>query len=754
MNRTRNKKQSGWIVGALASASLALGCGGPQGADQVGPLERPSADNDGISELTQPLATPSGGSCRWFATADASASPAAIKGELRVTIDANETFVLSKHALNGNVLLNGFEKTCYAGATGTTVTSLKASDVKAVTVGEASGTTTLVLDFANGSFGAAVTGTAGSGVTVASAVDNVKIRTSSAGDKVYFGVDATPTKLGDFDGKSPADITFSGTPAITVNTGSGADTVDASGLTTIFGTGAGAFSAALTIYGAGDADTLTGGTDADSIFGGAGADTIRGGAGADKIWGGQGNDSLYGQGGADVVVGEEGSDTVFETSGTSDDSGSESGPDRLYGWLNNDQDGDGVSDTLDTPALPAIVSTSGTALNAEPSGDVDTISYAGRSVAVVVSPGTATAAAARTTYDVNPCAINTFCFVSTGTTSELVADANDGESGEGDMVRGDFEVIVGSDNNDTFYSGPGNETFQGGIGNDTFFATRDATDLDGSDVFTGGAGDDTVSYRARSTAVCVSIAASTSTTADKNDGSASTCSGSQSVVAGVLTFAQTVTSTENDDVQSDVEAVEGGAGNDVLVGNGSNNVLRGGDGTDTLAGQGGDDTLDEAFGMGADFTTANTSNGADIFYGGTGVDTVSYASNCTGCYGTARAVAICATIALSTDDSGSAISGGGGTITDDGTAVVSCAGVDEDGSGNGDTIKRDIEGVVGGSAADFLVGNDLDNVLDGQGGNDVVKCGLGEGDIAYSATDLGFDGINQATAKDLNACEL
>lgn len=748
MNRTRNKKQSGWIVGALASASLALGCGGPQGSEQVGPPELPSPDNDGIAELTQPLATPSGGSCRWFATADSSASPVAIKGELRITIDANETFVLANHALSGNVLLNGFEKTCYAG-TGTTVTSLKASDVKAITVGEASGTTTLVLDFANGSFGAGVTGTSGSGVTVASGVDNVKIRTGSAGDKLAFGLDGTSNSRADFDGKAPADITFSGSPAITVNSGSGADSVDASGSTTLFGTGAAAFSLSLSVYGAGDADTLTGGAGGDRLFGGAGADTIRGGAGNDKIWGGQGNDSLYGQGGSDIVVGEEGSDTVFETSGTADDTGTESGADRLYGWLNNDQDGNGVSDTLDSPALPAIVSTSGAALNAEPASDLDTISYAGRTVAVVVSPGTATAAAARTTYDAACGTTGMFCFVNQGTTSEFAADANDGESGEGDMVRGDFEIIIGSDHNDTFYSGPGNETFQGGIGNDTFFSTRDATDVDGSDVFTGGTGDDTVSYRARSTAVCVSIAPSTSTTADKNDGTASACSGSQSVVGGVLTFTQTVTSTENDDVQSDIEIVEGGGGADVIVGNGSSNVLRGGGGADTLAGQGGDDIFDEAYGMGVDHVTANTANGADVFYGGTGVDSVSYASNCAGCYGTSRSVAICATIPLSTNDSGSANSGEGGTVNDDGTTVVTCTGVTEN-----DTIKRDVEGVVGGSAADYLVGNDLDNVLDGQGGTDLVLCGLGEGDVAYSAVDLGFDNINQATAKDLNACEL
>jgi len=746
MNRTRNKKQAGWIVGAFASASLALGCGGPQGADRVGPLEAPSADNEGIAELTQPLAAPTAGSCRFYATADSGAG--AIKGQLDVAIDSGETFVLSKHALNGNVLINGFEKTCYAGASpSTTLTTVKGSDVKFMKITGAAGTETIVLDFANGTFGAAVAGTAGTGVSMAAAIENVKIRTGSAADKIYFLVDGTGARFADFDGKAPADISLlNASAAYTVNLGSGLDILDASGNVALFGTGTVVFDKALTVYGANDVDTITGGSAGDTIYGGSGADVIKGGAGADAIRGGPGGDTLYGDTGNDVVQGEEGSDTINE--GTASN-----GSDRLYGWLDpNDADGSGTASA--TEQLGAV-SSSGVAIGSEPTGDVDTITYAGRTNPVVLSPGTSSAGGV-TSFP----GTTVWTVVNTNTAAEVLADYNDGEASEADMIRGDFDIVIGGSGNDTLYSGPNDETLNGGDGDDTLFALRTGA-TDGADVFVGGAGTDTVSYRSRAATVCVSIAASTSTSADKNDGTG-TCTATPGVVSGVLTVTYAVSATTEDgggnpgdDVQSDVEVVEGGAGADILVGNASNNVLRGAAGADTLVGEGGDDIFDEAFGLGANFNTANTANDGDTFYGGSGKDTVDYSSKCTGCYQTSRATSICATIPLSTDDTGTANSGAGGTITNGtsgSSSAVACTATEND------LIKRDIEGLTGGTVADFLVGNDLDNVLDGfsaSSGTDVVKCGLGEGDMVFKATDLGYDGIFQAAGStDPNACEL
>lgn len=84
-----------------------------------------------------------------------------------------------------------------------------------------------------------------------------------------------------------------------VETGSGDDTIDASGSPV----GVNANS------GAGD-DTITGGTGDDTLAGGAGVDTIDGGDGADSIDGGADEDSLQGGAGDDTILGGDGADTI------------------------------------------------------------------------------------------------------------------------------------------------------------------------------------------------------------------------------------------------------------------------------------------------------------------------------------------------------------------------------------------------------------------------------------------------------------
>jgi len=727
MNRTPKQKQNGrWLVGALAGASLALGCGGPQSFEGGAPLEQRSADNDGIAEMTQPLDAVGANDCIFYSVA---AAPA-IKGQIDLTIGSGKTYILSKHALNGNVLVNNLEIVCKYGGTSGTAAAVKAADIKAVNVLGAGGTETLILDFANGSFGAAAAATTGSGIAIDNAVENLKVRTSSAADKVAFGRDSGGIRYVDFDGKAPGDIKFSGNgPASTVNLGGGADTFDATGSVTLFGTGAQAFDRPLDVYGAAGNDIITLGSNSttpitaatDNIYGGEGDDTISAGDGADKVWGGKGNDTLKGDVGADYVVGEEGSDKIDE--GTASN-----GADRLYGWLNNDQNGDGSDDITD--GLPSPVSTSGTAFGSEPSTDIDTISYANRTVAVIVSPGVSDVA-------------GTWTKVTGVGASETAADCNDGAAGETDCVRGDFEVIEGGSANDTIYSGPADETIKGNAGDDTLFAMRLDTAApsfaDGADIFMGGAGTDTVSYRMRSAAVCVTIANSTSVAADKDDGTG-TCSVTDAVVSGVLTATVTLTSTEKDDVQSDIEIVEGGAGADVLVGNDSNNTLRGAAGNDSIVGKGGDDVFDEDYGTDVDFTTANTANGSDTFWGGTGTDDrVSYNT---------RTVDLCVTIQSTGAATTATVtaSGEGTTVTTGGGAIPTCTATE------GDKVKMDIESAIGGSGDDYLVGNESNNKLDGSTGTDYAWCGAGEEDFAFSAGDVGFD--QDETTTDQKTCEL
>lgn len=148
--------------------------------------------------------------------------------------------------------------------------------------------------------------------------------------------------------------------------------------------------------------------------------------------------------------------------------------------------------------------------------------------------------------------------------------------------------LDGGDGNDTVTGGLGNETLVGGDGIDTVRG-GDGDDLvdggsgvvgttitsDGADTLSGGLGNDALSYRERTVAVTVDLAATTN---------------------GEL--------GENDATSLDFEGVLGGDGGDTLFGNGTQNLLRGNNGADTLEGRGATDQL-----YGGD--DADTINAAD-----------------------------------------------------------------------------------------------------------------------------------------------
>jgi Ca2+-binding RTX toxin-like protein len=80
----------------------------------------------------------------------------------------------------------------------------------------------------------------------------------------------------------------------------------------------GALPAAQLFGGAGN-DTLTGGSGADLLFGGAGNDTLFGKGGNDLLFGGAGNDTLIGGAGDDQVFGEAGNDRMIWNPGDGSD---------------------------------------------------------------------------------------------------------------------------------------------------------------------------------------------------------------------------------------------------------------------------------------------------------------------------------------------------------------------------------------------------------------------------------------------------
>ncbi|WP_412744213.1 calcium-binding protein [Krasilnikovia sp. MM14-A1004] len=276
-----------------------------------------------------------------------------------------------------------------------------------------------------------------------------------------------------------------------------------------------------------------------------------------------------------------------------------------------------------------------------------------------------------------------------------------GTGGDKMWGLGGRDYLLGQDGNDRLSGGDGDDNLDGGIGNDTLYGGNGNDDLWGmegddaeyggagrdvfwetfdpfvsdADRFSGGSGgDDAVAYVGRDKAVTADADGVTGDDGAKN---------------------------EHDTIGTDVEEIDGGAGNDLLKGTGRRDVLYGGRGNDTLLGGGGNDFL---FGQaGKDHLEGGAGNdllsgddnyyggpATDVLLGGSGQDTVTYTDH---------------SAAVTVDLDGSA--------GDDGQA------------GEHDTVGADVEGIVGGAGNDKLTGNAADNVIYAGSGNDVVHAGAG-----------------------------
>ena len=344
----------------------------------------------------------------------------------------------------------------------------------------------------------------------------------------------------------------------------------------------------------------------------------------------------------------------------------------------------------------------------------DTVDYSGRTNAVTVTMGDAT--------------------------------ANDGESLENDNIEPDIAVINGGSGNDTMTPGAtAGYVLNGNGGDDTFSMGGDSscnadcsTNCTGADIhlagtLKGGAGTDTVDFSGR-TICAVAVTMDGATQGGASNGSP-------------------LVSVENMLVGTDVENILGTPLGDTIVGNAADNVITGGDGNDTLSGLAGNDT----------FAEGAATNGADVFNGGADVDTVDYSGRGNGVWASIDGVA----------HSGDSASGVTQTIGTVGATPSYSDQACTSGASENDQIMMDVENLagsaqpdclygqpagnvdctinggslwncanelVGGGGGDLLWGYDDDDTLQGGGGAnaDGLDCGSGQGNIGYNAGSGGY----------------
>ena len=250
--------------------------------------------------------------------------------------------------------------------------------------------------------------------------------------------------------------------------------------------------------GSGD-DGITGSASADIIRGGAGDDTIADGAGDDEVYGDAGNDTFLSgtsSNGADVFNGGTGDDVVNYGSRTNDlvididnsaDDGEASENDNLKTDIENVVGGDG-DDTITGSAFDNVL-TGGDGDDVLNGGAGDDTFYED-----TADSGSDTFNGGAGTDAVNYSSRTGDLLV----TMDGVA-ADDGESGEGDDVKGDVEEllcgsgdddITGNDADNYLQGGAGDDTLSGGAGNDVLDGGDDDDDLygdAGDDLLDGGA---------------------------------------------------------------------------------------------------------------------------------------------------------------------------------------------------------------------------------------------------------------------------
>jgi Ca2+-binding RTX toxin-like protein len=384
-----------------------------------------------------------------------------------------------------------------------------------------------------------------------------------------------------------------------------------------------------------------------------------------------------------LVQGGNKNDALFNTTTLPSAMHGDSGTDLMQGGADRDQmTGDDGNDTLrGGGGNDSFTLERGQDVITGEGGTGDTISYRDASVPVSVTLGDAA------TNDGPASEKDNVQFVENATGSP-----------QNDFLEGTnlANVLKGGKGADTLRGLGGNDTLDGGFGGDSIQG--------------GGGAADVVTYADRTEAVAVTLDGSPDDGSDANDGS-------------------------QDNVDDQVETIEGGAGADALTGSAGPNVINGNLGNDTLDGGGGSDTVN---GLGGSDTIKGSPD-SDTYDGGIGLDTLDYSS---------RNEPVEVDLTLVGNDNGGDLDGAAGQ-RDKTIALENLKGGSADDVLRGTNGDNDITAGLGADIVDARNGDDAVDIDDGVQ-DTFTDCGLGKDTIAF---DFDLDFVDAAGQLLIVNCE-
>ena len=397
------------------------------------------------------------------------------------------------------------------------------------------------------------------------------------------------------DGVTGSDITYDSIERVL--SGAGNDGIEATDNDEFIDAGSGddfvnGYGGNDVLYGRQGNDTIAGGEGADQVIGGAGHDQLRGGGGNDALRGDDGNDNIQGGDGIDTlhyrktliggitadltggfgmgdgfdsiteienIVGTDNNDVLIGHDGANALSGL-SGNDRIEGRDGNDRLFGGFGhDSIYGGAHNDLINGGAGDDEIDGGAGIDILDYRDSSarIAVDLSMG-------RVVVNADLDTVSNVEGVIGGAFDDAMTGGLDNDSFDG---AGGHDEMWGEQGDDRLIGGAGNDTLFGGDGNDRLIGG------DGSDLLNGGAGIDTAVYAAETLRVEVNLLA----------GNARTIGGYDPQTLEPVILAE--------DTLTDIDNIQGGQGDDWLVGNEQANQLAGGDGDDILWGGLGIDRL-------------------------------------------------------------------------------------------------------------------------------------------------------------------